>query len=141
MAVEDKVSQSGKVKTLKKSVVPINVPSLEEASQYAMEAAFPPPNTDNSLICIRAERNLDALDSYLNEDFDILPYRYNVDTISLDNPMLLKLLELKVQPSKKITEEKLDKIADDVAKKITARAKSPKNTTAKNQQLEEEREA
>lgn len=123
MSVEDKVSQSGKFSSLKKSVVPVNVPSLEEASQYAMESAYPPPNTDNSLLCIRAELNLDALDVSLNEDFDVLPYRFNVDTISLDRPELVNFAEKQIKSGKKISDEKLDEIALSVAKKIT---KSPK---------------
>lgn len=130
MAVEDKVSQSGKFSSLKKSVVPINVPSLEEASQYAMESAYPPPNTDNSLICIRAERNLDALDSYLNEDFTVLPYRYNIDTISLDRPELVSFKDKIIKPVNKLSNQKLDSIAEGVAKKITSTPKTEQNNTA-----------
>ena len=134
MAVEDKVSQKGKFSSLKKSVVPVNVPSLEEASQYAMESAYPPPNTDNSLLCIRAEMNLDALDNYLNEDFDILPYRFNVDTISLDRPELVEFGE-KMLKYRRMSEEKLDEVAAKTARKITKKAKvAPKTQkTTENQ--------
>lgn len=121
MSVEDKVTQTGKFSSLKKSVVPVNVPSLEEASQYAMESAYPPPNTDNSLLCIRAEMNLDALDDYLNEDFEVLPYRFNVDTISLDRPELVEFAEKTIKPKKKMSEEKMDELAGRIAKQITAK--------------------
>lgn len=131
MAVEDKVSQSGKFSSLKKSVVPINVPSLEEASQYAMESAYPPPNTDNSLICIRAERNLDALDSYLNEDFTVLPYRYNIDTISLDRPDLVSFKDKTIKASKRISEQEIDKLADSIANKMMAKAKKQNTSEEK----------
>lgn len=126
MAVEDKVIQSGKFSSLKKSVIPINVPSLEEASQYAMESAYPPPNTDNSLICIRAERNLDALDDYLNEDFSVLPYTYNIDTISLDRPELVEFATKIFKTT--ISEEQLDKMAEKIANQI---ARKPKKKTPK----------
>ena len=52
MSIDDQVLQSGKYSTIKKPVSVINVPSFEEASQYAMEVAMPPPNTDNSFYCI-----------------------------------------------------------------------------------------
>ena len=126
MAVDDRVRQSGKYLSLKKSVVPINIPSLEEASQYAMESAYPPPNTDNSLICIRAERNLDALDSYLNEDFTVLPYKYNIDTISLDRPDLVEFASREIKPAKVISDEKMDEIAMQVAKKVTSKVRKTK---------------
>lgn len=124
MSVDDKVIQRGKFGSIKKSVVPINVPSLEEASQYAMESAYPPPNTDNSLICIRAERNLDALDYYLNEDFVVLPYTYNIDTISLDRPDIVDFANKTIKIN--ISDEQLDKMATEIAKKIAKSAKKPK---------------
>lgn len=126
MSVEDKVSQTGKFSSLKKSIVPVNVPSLEEASQYAMESAYPPPNTDNSLLCIRAEMNLDALDSYLNEDFDVLPYRFNVDTISLDRPELVEFGEKAFTKESRFNEEKLDQIATQIVNKFSKQAKVKK---------------
>lgn len=132
MSKDDRVVQNGKFKSLKKSVMPINVPSLEESSQYAMESAYPPPNTDNSLICIRAERNLDALDSYLNEDFEILPYAYNIDTISLDRPELVKFGQKKFEPINKMSDAQMDKMAKQIADRITAK-RPPKK--------EQEREA
>ena len=128
MSVEDKVTQNGKFSSLKKSVVPVNVPSLEEASQYAMESAYPPPNTDNSLLCIRAELNYDALDDYLNEDFDVLPYKFNVDTISLDRPELVSFSEKSIENKKKVNEEKIDEIATRIAKQITAKAPEKKES-------------
>lgn len=129
MAIDDRVRQEGKFASIKKSVVPVNIPSLEEASQYAMESAYPPPNTDNSLLCIRAELNLDALDEYLNEDFAVLPYKFNIDTISLDRPQLVELAEKQIVPKKPLSEEKIDEIAAQIAKKVTARPSKPKKST------------
>ena len=126
MSVEDKVTQTGKFSSLKKSVVPVNVPSLEEASQYAMESGYPPPNTDNSLLCIRAELNLDALDVYLNDDFDVLPFKFNIDTISLDRPELVAFAEKTITSKKKLSEEKMDEIATRIAKQITSKPKQSK---------------
>lgn len=128
MAVDDRVRQDGKFTSLKKSVVPINIPSLEEASQYAMESAYPPPNTDNSIICIRAERNLDALDAYLNEDFSVLPYRFNVDTISLDRPELVSFASKTILPLKELGEDKIELYASQVARKITSRVPQKKKS-------------
>ncbi len=126
MAIDDRLLRSGKFSTIKKSVVPVNVPSLEEASQYAMESAYPPPNTDNSIICIRAERNLDALDDYLNDGFTVLPYKYNIDTISLDRPSLTSLASKEIRQKKELSEEKIDKYVEEFTKKITAKAKVKK---------------
>lgn len=135
MSIDDRVVQNGKYSSLKKSVVPVNVPSLEEASQYAMESGYPAPNTDNSLLCIRAERNLDALDASLNEDFKVLPFKFNIDTISLDRPDLVEFAERFVKPAKELSEEKLDKIATQVATRVTARPPKPK--TPKQNKTEE----
>ena len=125
-ATDDQVVQSDKYSCIKKSVTPINIPALEEASQYAMEAAYPPPNTDNSIICIRAVRNYDALDSALNEGFDVLPYKFNVDTISLDRPELVQFAEEVMKPSKVIQRQDLEQIAERVAKQVTQKAKKPR---------------
>lgn len=125
-ASDDQIIQSDKYSCLKKSVTPINVPALEEASQYAMEAAYPPPNTDNSIISIRAVKNYDALDSSLNEGFDVLPYKFNIDTISLDRPELVEFADKMILPKKPSYIEDLDAIAERVAKQVTSKAKKPK---------------
>ena len=126
MAIDDMVVQSGKFSSIKKSVIPINVPSLEEASQYAMDAGYPAPNTDNSLICLRTELNLDTLDPYLNTDFEVLPYRVNVDTMSLDRPELVEFVEQNLQIPRKLTDEQIEEIATRLARRITTRPKAPK---------------
>lgn len=133
-AVDDEVVQTNKG-SVKKTVTPINVPSLEEASQYAMDAAYPPPNTDNSLIVVRAEMNLDALDPYLNEGFQVLPYKFNIDTISLDRPDLVGFAENDLQYRGVVSTEELEQIAERVAKRVTLMAKRNKNVkrTTKNQ--------
>lgn len=134
-AFDDEIIQQPKG-SIKKTVTPINVPSLEEASQYAMDAAYPPPNTDNSLIAVRAELNLDALDPYLNEGFQVLPYKFNIDTVSLDRPDLVKLSEQDLSYRGVIENEELVDIAEKIAKRVTLMAKRnkvgrPKNTTNK----------
>ena len=136
MSLDDVVVQSGKFRSLKKSFVPINIPSLEEASQYAMESAYPPPNTDNSLIVIRAERNLDALDAFLNDDFEILPYTYNIDTLSLDRPELVAFADRRFMLPERFTEEELDKIAERVARRITSKPKKSRKTKKKDDERE-----
>ena len=125
-ATEDQVVQYDKYSCLKKSVTPINVPALEEASQYAMESAYPPPNTDNSIICVRAVPNLDALDQSLNDGFEVLPFRFNIDTISLDRPELVQFSDKEIPSAKPIEQKDLEKIAETMAKRITAKAKKPK---------------
>ena len=125
-ASDDQIIQGDKYSCIKKSVTPINVPALEEASQYAMEAAYPPPNTDNSIISIRAVKNYDALDSSLNEGFDVLPYKFNIDTISLDRPELVEFANKVIAPKKSTYIETLNEIADSVAKKVTSKARKSK---------------
>lgn len=120
---EDKVCQGDKYSCLKKSATPINVPSLEEASQYAMEAAFPPPNTDNSIISVRAVPNYDLLDASLNDGFKVLPYKYNIDTISLDRPELVQFGDKYIPQAKNFPYEKIDNLASKIAKQVTAKAK------------------
>ncbi len=124
---EDVVYQNDKYSCLKKSVTPINIPALEEASQYAMESAYPPPNTDNSIICVRATFNYDILDSSLNDGFKVLPYKFNIDTISLDRPELVKFGDKIIPQAKFISQEKLEEIATSMAKKVTSKARKPKN--------------
>ena len=124
-SVDDEVVQTSKG-SVKKTVTPINVPSLEEASQYAMDAAYPPPNTDNSLIAVRAELNLDALDPYLNEGFQVLPYKFNIDTVSLDRPDLVKFAENDFTYRGTVSDEELAQIAEKVAKRVTLMAKRSK---------------
>ncbi|MBE7074852.1 MAG: hypothetical protein E7376_02610 [Clostridiales bacterium] len=125
-ATDDQIVQEAKNSCIKKSVTPINVPALEEASQYAMEAAYPPPNTDNSIISIRAVKNYDALDSYLNDGFEVLPYKFNIDTISLDRPELVQFGERPIKPAKKISPEKLEEQAERIAKAVTQKIKQQK---------------
>lgn len=130
-ASEDYIVQNDKYSCIKKSVTPINVPALEEASQYAMEAAYPPPNTDNSIICVRAVKNYDALDASLNDGFEVLPYKFNIDTISLDRPELVNFGEKVIPEAKPITQERLEYIADKVSKSITAKSKKQKTNREK----------
>lgn len=127
-ASEDYVVQNDKYSCIKKSVTPINIPALEEASQYAMEAAYPPPNTDNSIICVRAVKNYDALDASLNDGFDVLPYKFNIDTISLDRPELVSFGERVIPEAKPIEKDKLEYIADKVSKSITAKSRKDKKS-------------
>ena len=124
MSVDDQVVQNGKYSTVKKSATVINVPAFEEASQYAMEVAMPAPNTDNSFYCVKAVTNLDALDEYLNDGYDVLPYNIIVDTISLDRPELVKLGEKNYDIQ--IDEEKIEKAIDNLTKKTTKKAKKPR---------------
>lgn len=130
-ASEDYIVQNDKYSCIKKSVTPINVPALEEASQYAMEAAYPPPNTDNSIICVRAVKNYDALDASLNDGFEVLPYKFNIDTICLDRPELVNFGEKVIPEAKPITQERLEYIADKVSKSITAKSKKQKTNREK----------
>lgn len=130
MAINDQVLQNGKFSTLKKPVTVINVPAFEEASQYAMEAAYPPPNTDNSFYCIRAAQNFDALDDYLNSEYNVLPYTFVVDTISLDRPELVQIGEINLEQLRKVREDTIDKALDAFVKKVTVTTK-PKRKKAK----------
>ncbi|MBQ7884942.1 MAG: metallophosphoesterase [Clostridia bacterium] len=125
-ATDDQVVQGEKYSCIKKSVTPINIPALEEASQYAMEAAYPPPNTDNSIICVRAVRNYDALDSALNEGYEVLPYKFNIDTISLDRPELVHFASQSIEPPRVISRQELEVIAERVARQVTLKTKRPK---------------
>lgn len=136
MSIDDQIVQNGKFSTIKKSVAVVNVPAFEEASQYAMEAAYPPPNTDNSFYCLHAVTNYDALDSYLNDGYDVLPYSFAVDTISLDRPELVKLGEQKFEPVK-ISERKIEKAIEEFADKIAAK---PRKKRTKQQAKPEGRE-
>lgn len=129
-ATQDQILQSDKYNCIKKSVTPINVPALEESSQYAMESAYPPPNTDNSIICVRAVPNDDILDMALNDGFNVLPFKFNIDTISLDRPELVEFGERYITPAKPISIDQMEIIADSVAKKVTAKAKRPTNREA-----------
>lgn len=130
-ATEDQVIQSDKYICLKKSVTPINVPALEESSQYAMESAYPPPNTDNCIMCIRAVQNDDSLDASLNDGFEVLPYKFNIDTISLDRPELVSFGDKFIPQAKPISQEQLELIAESVAKKVTAKTKKTKKSSVK----------
>jgi len=121
---ENMIVQNSTKSTIMKSVTPINIPSLEEASQYAMEAGFPPPNTDNSLICIRAVKNYDALDSYLNDGYKVLPYKFNIDTISMDRPELVAFAEKKFDFKKQKSTAYLDKLAKKTAYRATTSYKN-----------------
>lgn len=118
MATDDVVIQE-KNSRIKKSITPVNVPALEETSQYAMEAAYPPPNTDNSLLVISAIKNDDMLDSYLNDGFDVLPYKFNIDTYSLDRPELVSFGEKVIHNTPKLSDQKLNDYIDRVAKYVT----------------------
>ncbi len=128
-STEDHLVQGDKYSCIKKSCTPINVPALEEASQYAMESAYPPPNTDNCIISIRAVQNEDALDPSLNDGFSVLNYRFNIDTISLDRPELVAFGEKAIKETKHIQEERLEALAEKIAKQITAKAKPHKEDT------------
>lgn len=130
-ASEDYVVQNDKYSCIKKSVTPINIPALEEASQYAMESAYPPPNTDNSIICVRAVKNYDALDASLNDGFDVLPYKFNIDTISLDRPELVTFGEKVIPEAKPIEKDKLEYIANKVSKAITAKTRKERTNLEK----------
>ncbi|MBO7527011.1 MAG: metallophosphoesterase [Clostridia bacterium] len=135
MSLDDQVVQNGKYSTIKKPVSVINVPSFEEASQYAMEVAMPAPNTDNSFYCIKAVTNFDALDSYLNDGYNVLPYSFVVDTVSLDRPELVKLGELNFDTT--IDEDKLERAIDNLTNRTTKKVKRPR---AKKQQEADENE-
>ncbi len=120
MSVDDQIVQNGKYSTIKKSVSVINVPAFEEASQYAMEAAYPPPNTDNSFYCLHTVTNYDALDSYLNDGYEVLPYTFVVDTISLDRPELVQLGEKNFKHYK-IPDKRIEKAVNEFANRITVK--------------------
>ncbi|MBE7082307.1 MAG: metallophosphoesterase [Clostridiales bacterium] len=125
-ATESVVAQT-KGQTIKRNVTPINIPAIEEASQYAMEAGYPPPNTDNGIICIRAVRNYDALDMSLNDGFKVMPYKFNIDTISLDRPELVAFATRHADyQATKVTPEKMEEIAERIARQVSAKAKQPK---------------
>lgn len=131
MSFDDELLQNGKYSTIKKSVSVINVPSFEEASQYAMEVAMPPPNTDNCFYCVRAVPNLDALDMNLNDGYNVLPYSFIVDTVSLDRPELVELGEKNYELDMNIDEQKLDRAVDSLLNKVTKRPKKSKMTSSR----------
>jgi len=133
------IVQNSAKSTIMKAVTPINIPSLEESSQYAMEAGYPAPNTDNSLLCIRAVENYDALDNYLNDGYKVLPYKFNIDTISMDRPEFVAFAEKKFDFKQEKTKAYLDKVAKKVSYQATVRYKDKKqNTCAKEEDMERE---
>ena len=96
---------------------------------------MPAPNTDNSFYCIKAVTNFDALDSYLNDGYNVLPYSFVVDTVSLDRPELVKLGELNFDTT--IDEDKLERAIDNLTNRTTKKVKRPR---VKKQQEADENE-
>ncbi len=83
----------------KKNVYAINAPAFQEASDYAMTAGYPIPNTDPFLIRVRPSRNLDLLDATEEEKKHISPWKWNVDKLSLDRYDLVQYTsKIKAQP-------------------------------------------
>lgn len=134
MSIDDQIVQNGKFSTIKKPVSVINVPAFEESSQYAMESAYPPPNTDNSFFCLHAVANLDALDSYQNDGYDVQPYTFVVDTISLDRPELVAFGEMNFVDQRKVTEERIDRAIETFVKKVAVKPKKQKKSESGREQ-------
>ena len=115
---------------VKRKVTTVNVPAAEEMNSYSTDYGYPPPNTDNFILSIRAERNLDALDRALNDE-TILPFKYIIDTISLDRLELVDLASFDVKVPKKLTGELVEKVAGTAVKKLSKRAKKLPQTQEK----------
>ncbi len=118
-SVDDNVIQR-KSTVVKRNVTTVNIPAAEEMNSYSTDYRYRPPNTDNFLMSVRAERNFDALDKSLN-DGAVLPYRYLIDTISLDRTEFLELADFEVDMPAHMSE--IDKVASNAVKKVGNYAK------------------
>lgn len=123
-SIEDTVNQDND-NTIKRNVTTVNIPAAEEMNSYSTDYGYPPPNTDNFIMAIRAERNLDALDATLN-DGTVMPYKYIIDTISLDRLELIDLASFDVKVPRKLTQEYVDEVARGAVKKVGHRATNRK---------------
>ncbi len=119
-SVEDTVTQDNN-NAVKRNVTTVNVPAAEEMNSYSTDYGYPPPNTDNFIMAIRAERNLDALDYALNDE-TVMPYKYIVDTISLDRLEFMDLASFDVKMPEKLTDEYIDGVARGAVKRVGQKA-------------------
>lgn len=99
----------------------MNVPAAEEMNSYSTDYGYPPPNTDNFIMAIRAERNLNSLDYALNDE-TVMPYKYIVDTISLDRLEFMDLASFDVKMPEKLTDEYIDGVARGAVKRVGQKA-------------------
>lgn len=115
-SIDDTVIQD-RNQAVKRNVTTINVPAAEEMNSYSTDYGYPPPNTDNFILSIRAERNLDTLDKGLNDE-TVMPYRYIIDTISLDRLELMDLASYDVKMPAKLTGDIIDNAAKRAVRKV-----------------------